>query len=196
MDKNPAVKYNELTDASLTVLAVKGDEDAAADLIDRYLPLIRSRAAVFSGNSDEFEDLCQEGMIGLLVAIRSYDAAKASFSSFARICVDRVMISSHRARHRKRKIPQANVVALNESGDDLIDDIASSAADDPESIFIRREENMRLMLRVANSLSSLESKVLSLFLSGMTYDEIADQLEISAKSVDNALQRIRKKLKK
>lgn len=187
----PLQSYSERSDDALARLCAQGDEDAAVALIVRYLPLVRARAGVFaSGSGESYEDLCQEGTVGLLAAVRDYDASKASFATFARLCIDRVLISAERSRKRKKQIPDANLIPLDgEEG------LPSAPQDDPEAIVIQREDYARLVRKVAKTLSPLENRVLSLYLDGVSYSEIAERLNLSAKAVDNALQRIRRKLK-
>ena len=194
---NEKQQYNNLSDRELARLFLSGDEDAAVTLISRYLPLVRSRASAFASAGDSFEDLCQEGAIGLLAAMRGYDPEKSSFATFARLCIDRVLISAERLKTRRKNIPENSIIAIDGDEDDNLNEkLSSGDVNDPEAIIIRREDYMRLMLKVANELTPLESKVLNLYVSGNSYGEIAKRLDISSKAVDNALQRIRRKLKK
>lgn len=193
---NEKQQYNNLSDRELARLFLSGDEDAAVTLISRYLPLVRSRASAFASAGDSFEDLCQEGAIGLLAAMRGYDPEKSSFATFARLCIDRVLISAERLKTRRKNIPENSIIAIDGDEDDNLNEkLSSGDVNDPEAIIIRREDYMRLMLKVANELTPLESKVLNLYVSGNSYGEIAKRLDISSKAVDNALQRIRRKLK-
>ena len=193
---NEKQQYNNLSDRELARLFLSGDEDAAVTLISRYLPLVRSRASAFASAGDSFEDLCQEGTIGLLAAMRGYDPEKSSFATFARLCIDRVLISAERLKTRRKNIPENSIIAIDGDEDDNLNEkLSSGDVNDPEAIIIRREDYMRLMLKVANELTPLESKVLNLYVSGNSYGEIAKRLDISSKAVDNALQRIRRKLK-
>ena len=193
---NEKQQYNNLSDRELARLFLSGDEDAAVTLISRYLPLVRSRASAFASTGDSFEDLCQEGAIGLLAAMRGYDPEKSSFATFARLCIDRVLISAERLKTRRKNIPENSIIAIDGDEDDNLNEkLSSGDVNDPEAIIIRREDYMRLMLKVANELTPLESKVLNLYVSGNSYGEIAKRLDISSKAVDNALQRIRRKLK-
>ena len=163
------VYHAEFSDRTLAAMAASGDEEAEAALVARYFPLVRSRAAAFlAAGESGFEDLCQEGMIGLLAAVRAYEGEKSSFPTFARLCIDRMLSAVHRGDTRKKRIPR---------------------------ILIEREAFERLKLRVQQNLTELESTVLSDYVGGRSYEEIAARRGISAKAVDNALQRIRRKLR-
>lgn len=190
MQATPLQRYMDDSDETLARLYADGQEDAAVALIVRYLPLVRARAGVFaSGSGESYEDLCQEGMIGLLAAVRDFDADKAAFVTFARLCIDRVLISASRSRMRKKQIPDAHLIPLE--GEEML----PAANEDPEAIVIEREDYARLVQRVAKTLTPLENSVLSLYLRGVSYARIAERLSLSVKAVDNALQRIRRKLK-
>lgn len=178
-------------------MAASGDEEAEAALVARYFPLVRSRAAAFlAAGESGFEDLCQEGMIGLLAAVRAYEGEKSSFPTFARLCIDRMLSAVHRGDTRKKRIPRMQISLLDEMHEnDLSVKLPASEAGDPESILIEREAFERLKLRVQQNLTELESTVLSDYVGGRSYEEIAARRGISAKAVDNALQRIRRKLR-
>lgn len=197
MNSSSAHDFVEYSDASLVKLYRAGDEDAAAVLITRYLPLIRSHASAFSKDSGEsYEDLCQEGMIALLAAVRAYDSSYSAFPTFARLCVDRMMNTMIRAKGRKKRIPDKQITAFDSLDDNnLSDKLTASDSGDPELIIIQREALDRLKARVKQELTELENAVLTDYIGGSSYDEIAERLGITSKSVDNALQRIRRKLR-
>ncbi len=184
------MQYEKKSDLALVSLAGVGDENAVLVLLSRYLPLVKSCARAYAG-PDEFEDLCQEGMIGLLTAIRTYDPAKSTFSAFAWLCVNRMLSTVHRSATRKKKLPAGAVVPLEE----LEEHFSAASAETPESIFINREDYHRLMARINRRLSKLEQAVLGAYLAGASYQEIAVRLDITEKGVDNAIQRIRRKLR-
>ena len=193
----PVSEYAEFSDRTLAAMAASGDEEAEAALVARYFPLVRSRAAAFlAAGESGFEDLCQEGMIGLLAAVRAYEGEKSSFPTFARLCIDRMLSAVHRGDTRKKRIPRTQISLLDEMHEnDLSVKLPVSEAGDPESILIEREAFERLKLRVQQNLTELESTVLSDYVGGRSYEEIAARRGISAKAIDNALQRIRRKLR-
>lgn len=197
MNFTPISEYTDVSDRELATLTAFGDEKAEAALVARYFPLVRSRAAAFlAAGESGFEDLCQEGMIGLLAAVRAYDGEKSSFPTFARLCIDRMLYAVHRGDTRQKRIPSTRLSLLDEVGEnDLSGKLPASEAGDPESILIEREALERLKLRVQQSLTELESTVLSDYVGGRSYEEIAVRHGISTKAVDNALQRIRRKLR-
>ena len=192
----PPLFYDKTADEELVLLARGGDDGAFQRLIDRYAPMAKSRARAFSRAGLEADDLAQEGLIGLLGAIRVYDSKQASFSTFARLCIDRMLVSAVRQAGRQKRIPTERLIAAD--GPEERPARASVTFGDennPESILIAREEAERLRRRAGDTLSGFEYQVLSAYLSGESYEEIAQQLHTTTKSVDNALQRIRRKLR-
>ena len=180
-------------DNELVIAARGGDELATSELLRRYIPLVSSRASVFSSSAFEYDDMFQEGMIGLYGAIRSFDISQgASFSSFARLCVDRMLVAVLRASSRQRRIPGSKICNL-EDGSHLVE--KKLIAKDPEAVLIAKEEFRRFQEKASNELSDFEYSVLTAFISGCNYSEISEKLGVPEKSVDNALQRIRRKLK-
>ena len=190
MSRGTGLQYEQKSDLALTGLAAVGDEDAVMTLLSRYLPLVRSCAREY-GAPEEFEDLCQEGMIGLLTAIRTFDPTRSSFSSYAWLCVHRMLSTFRRSAHRQKKLPADATVPL----DGLAETLWASAQDSPESIVIDRENYHQLIARVNRRLTKLEQAVLTHYLTGASYYEIARRLDIPEKGVDNAIQRIRRKLR-
>lgn len=196
--KNPSVQnFRDCSDAELSHFAAAGSDEAAIELIARYIPLVKSRAASYvRDRHDHFEDLCQEGMIGLLVAVRTFDEKKSSFSTFARLCIDRVLTTVSRTDFRKKRIPYQKIVAMDGVDETrLTEQIYDIGAENPESIVIRKETLEQLKSRVAAELTELESAVLIDYVGGKSYEEIALRSGISTKAVDNALQRIRRKFR-
>ncbi len=171
------------TDEELVAAAVNGDRDCAAELINRYVGIIRKRAMTFSGGLPD--DLAQEGLMGLLGAVQSYDSSKeVDFSAYAMICVRNRMISAYRKQNSGvETVPQ-------EQAEDTHD-----PADIPENIVLQREELNDLLSVIGSRLSQLELRVFRAYVSGASYDQIAKKLDISRKAVDNAMQRVRRKLK-
>lgn len=166
--------------------ARSGDEQAFAGLIAKQMPAIRSIAARFRCPGLDFEDAVQEGLIGLFRAIETFDAQKAaSFFTYAGTCVQNEIISAARAAGRKKHAPLNTSVPF---ADD-------QSAPGPEEILVAAERYQSTMRSIHTRLSPLEKRVLSLFLEEKPYQMIAKQLSVSEKAVDNALQRVRGKLK-
>ena len=180
------------SDEALVFIAQQGDHDALTELVCRYLPLIRHRASSFTVDLTDRDDLIQEGLIALMGAVKTYCSDKgAGFKTYCGVCVQNKMLKELEKRSSKKQQVMQNYLPLEElerSG--LNDD-----SDDPFWIVAARESRQILMDKAKNLLSSLELETLSLYLSGLSYDEIAAQLNLSAKAVDNALQRVRRKLR-
>ena len=186
----------KLTDEELIGTYRKGSLDAMTDLIIRYKPLVKNRARLFYLEGGDREDLLQEGMIGLFKAIKEYDAEKeASFATFARLCITRQMLSAIEATGRKKHMLLNESLSIEQLDEGQIADRVG-VADGPEKIFFEQEDSKLLMENINRSLSKMEKQVLDLYISGMDYLEIADMMGKSGKSIDNALQRIRNKIKK
>lgn len=186
----------KLTDEELIGTYRKGSLDAMTDLIIRYKPLVKNRARLFYLEGGDREDLLQEGMIGLFKAIKEYDAEKeASFATFARLCITRQMLSAIEAAGRKKHMFLNESLSIEQLDEGQIADRVG-VADGPEKIFFEQEDSKLLMENINRSLSKMEKQVLDLYISGMDYLEIADMMGKSGKSIDNALQRIRNKIKK
>ena len=197
-----------LTDEELLALIREGDTAAMDVLMDRYKELARSKAGSMFILGGDRDDLIQEGMIGLFKAIRDYDPSReASFPTFAALCVSRQIYTAVQADGRSKHLPLNMAVSLDAAagsrdGADgskvrqaLGEMISAPDNDNPEQRVIDRE-SVRLMFdRIEQNLSPMEQEVLGLYLTGMDYREIAAVLARSPKSIDNALQRIRRKLK-
>lgn len=171
----------------------EGLEEAIEELLDRYKPLVLrlSRARYLVGG--DRDDLIQEGMIGLYKAVRDYDAEKgagASFGTFAALCVDRQILHAIEASQREKNRPLNDSVLL--AGEEW-EEVLKNTAESPEKIVIAHEMQGERIEQLKLLLSPMEKKVLDLFLTGLDYREIADTLKKTPKSIDNALQRIRKK---
>lgn len=188
--------YKRLLDADLFKKIKNGDDNAFEELLSRYEKLINIKISDYKFSAIEKEDMFQEGVLGLLSAAKSYDPNnKASFKTYAGICIERRLHNLYKSINRKKDVPINSLVSFDE---DISDDIGISKDkndDDPERVVINKEENKSINHRIKESLSELELKVLSLYVNGSTYKEISDMLSISTKSVDNAIQRIRKKLR-
>ncbi len=187
---------SDMSDEMLAKQAKNGDDQALTALIDRYIPLVRTRACAFSGNGLEAEDLSQEGMIALLKAVRNYrEDAAGNFKTFATVCVNNKLSSALTAYMREKNAPMRGYVSLSEEdslgGILAVPDLQS----DPESLLIHSEEARARNHRIETLLSPFERQVLKLYLSSFSYDEMSRQLGSSTKAVDNALQRVRRKLR-
>ncbi len=190
------------SDEALIARIRQGDRTAEGLLYDRYKQLVRSRAHSYFLIGADHEDLVQEGMIGLYKAVCEYDESKAaSFKSFAELCITRQILSAIKQATRKKHGPLNNYVSLNRSetsdGDlTLLDTVRSLSVADPEDVVIGRENFDQLVQHLNNVLSPMEQRVLNLYLCGYSYPQIAAKLEKPAKSVDNAMQRVKRKLEK
>ena len=188
------------SDEALIARIRQGDRTAEGLLYDRYKQLVRSRAHSYFLIGADHEDLVQEGMIGLYKAVCEYDESKAaSFKSFAELCITRQILSAIKQATRKKHGPLNNYVSLNRSetsdGDlTLLDTVRSLSVADPEDVVIGRENFDQLVQHLNNVLSPMEQRVLNLYLCGYSYPQIAAKLEKPAKSVDNAMQRVKRKL--
>lgn len=185
--------FDSLADEQLVVSSKNGNNEAVAVLVTRMLPAIRSIASGSSGvYGIDREDLIQEGLIGLLSAIRSFDSCReASFRTFAGVCISNSIRSAVRKTLGKTEIPLKAIVSIDDAAY-----LPSSHLDDPQNIIVGNEEAVRLIKHMDKQLSKTEHSVLQLYLLGDSYSVIAKKLSLpNEKSVDNALQRIRKKLK-
>ena len=192
------IRYKELSDIELQKLAVEGDKDAEEELITRYLRLVRACARPLFLAGGDSEDLIQEGTLGLLSAIRQYNAEiGTTFSAFAVHCIKMRLNSAIRSSLRMKHIPLNRGLSYEQ----LLDDssaLLSAYPDifqlDPEDLVLARESKQELYVALSKCLSVLEIKVLDLYLDGLSYREIAGMLKKDAKAIDNAVQRIRRKL--
>lgn len=191
--------FSACSDEALCAQAVAGCPRAEEELVTRYARLVRVCARPFFLAGGDSEDLIQEGMVGLLSAIRSYQEEKSpSFRSFAEVCIRRRLISAVRTACSGKQSPLNSYISFETPSFDKFAEraapVAADLQDNPEDILIRREQLHEYLSTVKGQLSGFEAKVLGLFLSGASYQEIAAQVNRSPKSVDNAVQRIRRKL--
>ena len=189
-----------ISDEKLLRQIQSGNDDAMECLLERYRDMVRKEARSFFLAGGDEEDLIQEGMIGLIKAVRDFDVTqKTSFSSFAELCVSRQMYSAIEASNRKKHLPLNSYVSLYEDSEEvgegrslpLIDTIESSKENDPEVLYFGKEYTEAFAEQLKELLSPLENHVLYLHLMGTDYRTIAELLGKSPKSVDNALQRIK-----
>ena len=189
------------TDEQLIARIREGDDEAERLLYERYKQLVRSRAHSYFLIGADHEDLVQEGMLGLYKAVCEYDGSKtASFKSFAELCVTRQILSAIKNATRKKHTPLNHYVSLNSSPIEaegeltLLDTMRSLRVADPEDVVIGRENFERMVLYLEKALSPMERRVLSLYLDGLSYPQIAARIEKPLKSIDNAMQRVKHKL--
>ena len=198
-------KYDRMTDEQLLCDYKNGNQEIMDYLMVKYKSMVRKKARAMYLLGGENEDLIQEGMIGLIKAVRDFDVTqKTSFSSFAELCVSRQMYSAIEASNRKKHLPLNSYVSLYEDSEEvgegrslpLIDTIESSKENDPEVLYFGKEYTEAFAEQLKELLSPLENQVLYLHLMGTDYRTIAELLGKSPKSVDNALQRIKTKAQK
>lgn len=200
-------KYKTATDEDIILWAREGNPEATDYLIRKYTSMVKGEARkLYLIGSDE-EDLIQEGMIGLFQAIRRYETDReASFATFARMCIQRQIYSAVTASNRKKHQPLNTYVSFDEpaftesrgflmDSEQTVVDVISAAEEhtNPEKIMLDREYVDMIESVIVERLSSLEKRVLDLYLEGRSYDDIASKLKKPRKSIDNAIQRIRKK---
>lgn len=191
--------YIELADEELVKLSHDGDELALEYLIERYKYFVRSKARSYFLVGADHEDIIQEGMIGLYKAARDYKE-ESSFRSFAELCITRQMITAIKTATRQKHIPLNSYVSLNKPAfnDDsertVEDALLQDCASDPEELIINQENVSDIENKLNEMLSPLEKKVMVLYLEGKSYVEIGELLGRHSKSVDNALQRVKRKL--
>jgi len=189
-------------DATLVRAAQGGDQTASAELLRRYRGLIRCKARSYYLVGADRDDVIQEGMIGLYKAIRDYDPTRqASFHSFAELCVTRQIITAVKSSTRRKHTPLNGYVSLSrpasadEDGERLLEDIlAAKEICDPAEIVIGAWETKYIRDGIVSALSEFEASVLRLYTAGRSYQEIAEQLGRHTKAVDNALQRVKRKM--
>ncbi|MFD2043194.1 RNA polymerase sporulation sigma factor SigH [Ornithinibacillus salinisoli] len=190
-----------LDDDEVIRLIHQGDKQALDFLIDKYKNFVRAKARTYFLIGADKEDIIQEGMIGLYKAIRDYDGEKlSSFKAFAELCITRQIITAIKTATRQKHIPLNSYVSLDkpiydeESDRTLLDVIAGSKAIDPQELLVNREKFGDMEIKLSELLSEFERDVLHLYLDGRSYQEISDELKRHVKSVDNALQRVKRKL--
>lgn len=195
--------YSQYSDEELLVQLREGEDGITDYLMNKYKGLVRHKAKSMYILGADNDDLIQEGMIGLFKALRDYDSGRdASFATFADLCVSRQMYTAVQASRRQKHIPLNTYVSLNGSvgreGDDeeLSEMLAARFEQSPEEVLIDRENVVLLEKIIERELSAFEKQVLDLYLTGMGYQQIAKVLGRDDKSTDNALQRLKNKLRK
>ena len=195
------IELEHLTDEEVVELAKYGNVGALEVLINKYKNFVRAKARTYFLIGADREDIIQEGMIGLYKAIRDYRYDRqASFRAFAEICVTRQIITAIKTATRQKHIPLNSYVSLNkpvfdEESERTLGEVVITEKDgNPEDLFINQENLMDIESTMNKILSPLEQEVVGLYLEGKSYQEIAEQLDRHVKSVDNALQRVKRKL--
>lgn len=195
MSVSDSFSSSQPEDVSLLSRCRSGDTDAEEELISKYSRLVRVCARPLFLVGGDSEDLIQEGMIGLLNAITHYDASRdATFRTFAELCIRNRLYSAIKSAARSKHHPLNDYVSFESPQFDESTLVRFCFLRDPEDLFIAREQYNEMSTHFYDSLSGFESQVLELYLSGLSYSEIAVKVNKSSKSVDNAVQRIRKKL--
>ena len=195
-------RFSSLTDEEIVALAQNNDDEALTFLLDKYKNFVRSRARSYFLIGADHEDIVQEGMIGLFKAIRDFKPVRlASFRAFAELCVKRQIITAIKPATRQKHYPLNSYVSLNkplydEESDRTLLDVIEGRITNPEDLFISQEELEHIQSEISVMLSPFEQEVLQAFLDGKSYQEIAVMLDRHVKSIDNALQRVKRKLTK
>jgi len=196
-------EYSKLEDEEIVLLGRRGDKNATEFLINKYKSLVKAKARTYFLIGADREDVVQEGMIGLYKATRDYRHDKSmAFKTFAELCITRQMITAVKNATRQKHIPLNTYISLNrkvyddDSDKSYIDMISYQIVLDPEQLLITKEEASGIENKMGEILSSFEWEVLSLYLNGKSYTEIAKELNKPVKSIDNALQRVKKKVEK
>lgn len=200
---NTKTRLEEMGEDKVLELAKNGDGTAIEYMLEKYRNFVRAKSRTYFLIGADREDIIQEGMIGLFKAIRDYKPESGSnFRSFADLCITRQIITAIKNATRQKHIPLNSYVSLNkpayddDSDNTLMDSVIEEHRFDPEEIMINRERFRLLEEKLVESLSKYESKVLKQYLDGKSYTDIASRLGKSEKSIDNALQRIKKKIEK
>lgn len=192
--------YEQMTDEQLIGKLRQGDKNIIDYIMEKYKNLVRKEANAMYLLGGENDDLIQEGMIGLFKAVQDYDVRQeTSFYSFARLCITRQMYSAIEASKRKKHSPLNFYISLYETSEEqgpLMETMAAGHESNPEELLVSREYAELLEIKLGESLSDLENRVLYLHLLGTDYKTIARLLDKSPKTIDNALQRIKGKTEK
>lgn len=195
-------KYVNLTDEQIITQIKRGDEQALAYLLNKYKELVNIKVGKYFIIGAEKEDIVQEGMIGLYKAIKNFNMDKQnSFKTFANICIERQLITAIKSSNRQKHIPLNSYLSLNtsayENNEDesaqLIETFKNKTIEDPLETIMKKEYYNEIQSSINKTLSKFEKQVLERYLKGESYITIAQKLDSPVKSVDNAIQRIRKK---
>lgn len=193
--------YLICNDEELVVMAHQGDDMAQEYLINRYKSLVKSKAHLYFIVGADREDVVQEGMIGLFKAIRDFNSERhASFKTFAALCINRQILTAIKAASRLRHSPLNNSISLNamigeqKEGSEMLESLVASADNNPEELMLIRDTIDDIIINIPKYLSKFEQQVWREYLAGKDYNMIAEEMGKMPKSIDNALQRIKKKI--
>lgn len=194
-------KYANLTDEQIISQIKDGDEQALTFLLDKYKDLVNTKVGKYFIIGAEREDIVQEGMIGLYKAIKGFDNCKQNtFKTFANLCIERQLITAIKSSNRQKHMPLNSYLSLNTSayddegdGTELLETFEVDTIEDPLETIMKQESFNEIQNAVQKSLSKFEGQVLERYMQGESYEVIAKRLDTPVKSVDNAIQRIRKK---
>lgn len=202
-EKKFVESYENMLDEEIVLSAREGNSMSLEYIINKYKNFVRAKARSYFLIGADKEDIVQEGMIGLYKAIRDFRNDKlSSFRAFAELCITRQIITAIKTATRQKHIPLNSYVSLNkpiydeESDRTLLDILTATKITDPEELIISREELVSIEAKIGEILSDLELEVLMSYLQGKSYQEIACDLDRHVKSIDNALQRVKRKLEK
>jgi len=203
LNKEKNNDFETLPDELIATMANSGDPLALDHLIRKYKNVVKAKARSYFLIGGDPEDIIQEGMIGLFKAIRDYNPDKNdNFRAFAELCIKRQIITAIKSATRQKHIPLNSYVSLNkpiyddESERTLLDVLKGRRSMNPETLYISREEVSSIKEKIGKILSKFEWEVLTYYLSGSSYQEIATEMDKPVKSIDNALQRVKKKIEK
>ena len=192
--------YEQLSDEDVIKLIRSGDKNALDFIMNKYKNVVNIKVSKYFIIGAEKEDIVQEGLIGLYKAVKSFDLEKDnSFKTFANLCIERQLITAIKTSNRQKHMPLNSYLSLNmsayedEEADTVIDVFDSNLIEDPLDTITKKEYYVEIENAIDKSLSDFEKKVLNRFAKGESYVQIADRLNTPVKSVDNAIQRIRKK---
>ena len=199
---SPQKLQRELADLQLVMRARNGDQRSLDELIRRYSGFVRLKASSYFLAGGDSEDLIQEGLIGLYKAVRDFSPEKSSFRSFAELCVTRQIITAIKTATRYKHAPLNSYVSFSHTpagqeseGDCTLGDaLPGPSVDDPSVCVISTEELQSLVFTLGSGLSKLEADALKLYLEGESYEEMAERLGCDTKTIDNALQRVKRKV--
>lgn len=194
--------YAEMNDEALAAAAKEGDREAERSLVIRFMPLVRLKSRPYFLIGADSADLVQEGAIGLCSAIRDFDPERnVSFRAYAEVCITNNVLAAIKRASRKKHLPLNNSISLDkpigtdeENKETLADRLNAASEGNPEEIAIKHEEELRVAKLLECRLTELEQQVLTMFLDGSSYRQIAEALGRSPKAADNALQRVKKKV--
>lgn len=193
-------KYSKLSDEEIIKIIKNGDKNALDFIINKYKDVVNIKVSKYFIVGAEKDDIIQEGLIGLYKAIKNFDSEKDnSFKTFANLCIERQLITAIKTSNRQKHMPLNSYLSLNmsayedEEADTIIDVFDSNLVEDPLETITKKEYYISIENAINKSLSDFEKKVLNRFAQGESYVQIADKLNAPVKSIDNAIQRIRKK---